>query len=98
MEEAVDRFGFLLHCYCLMARPWDKRKVREQEDPRVRIWLRVRLGGQRMSEVASACRYRDGSGVYRVIQRLEARAREDRKLAAHLSKLERIVKSSSVIR
>ena len=72
--------------------------VREQDDPRVRIWVRVRLGGQRMSQVASACRYSDGSSVYRVIQRLEARAKKDRKLATYLRKLERTVKSSSVMR
>ena len=51
------------------------------------IWLRVRLGGERMTEVAEDYGYRDGSGVHRVLQRLEEKAQHDRSLSRHLKKL-----------
>ena len=51
------------------------------------IWIRVRLGGERMTEVADDYGYRDGSGVHRVLQRLEEKAQHDRSLARHLKKL-----------
>ena len=53
-------------------------------DRRVAIWLRVRLGGERMTSVAADYGYRDGSGVHRVVQRLEKRAAEDQVLARRL--------------
>ena len=58
--------------------------------------MRVRIGGQRMTEVAAAYGYRDGSGVHRVIQRLEERAKVDQALARHLETL--TAKASSVKR
>ena len=42
---------------------------------RVAIWLRVRGPGERMTEVAAAFGYRDGSRVHRVVRRLEEAAR-----------------------
>lgn len=60
-------------------------------DQRVRIWARVRLGGQRLVDVARECGYRDGSGVHRILQRLEARADGDPSLAAKLKRLQRKV-------
>lgn len=72
--------------------------VRTQENRRVQIWLQVRLGGQQMTEVARDYGYRDGSGVLRVVQRLEARAKEDRKLAAQLRQLSRKANLSGVKR
>jgi hypothetical protein len=59
------------------------RLVADQADLRIAIWLKVRNGGRRMTEVAKEHGYRDGSGVHRVIQRLEARANSDRQLACH---------------
>ena len=55
--------------------------VAQEADRRVAIWLRVRVGGQRMTELAKEYRYRDGSGVHRVVHRLEEAAKEDRDLA-----------------
>ena len=63
------------------------RLAAEQTDRRLAIWLRVRLGGQRMTHVAEQYGYRDGSGVHRVVKRLEARAAEDRQLARKLKQL-----------
>ena len=40
-----------------------------------------------MTDLARPYGYRDGSGVHRVIPRLEARAKEDRKLAQNLKSL-----------
>jgi hypothetical protein len=59
------------------------RLVADQADPGIAMWLKVRHGARRMTEVAKEYGYRDGSGVHRVIQRLEARANSDRQLACH---------------
>ena len=59
-----------------------------EEDQRIQIWMRVRLGGQRLTEVARAFGFRNGSGVHRVVQRLEARATHDRQLAKYLRRME----------
>ena len=61
--------------------------VKQETDRRVAIWVRVRLGGERTTEVAEDFGYRDGSGVHRVLQRLEGKAQHDRSLARHLKKL-----------
>ena len=61
--------------------------VASETDRRLAIWLRVRLGGQRMTQVAREYGYRDGSGVHRVVQRLEAAAKEDHALAHRLQQL-----------
>lgn len=65
-----------------------------EPDRRVQIWLRVRLGAERMTEVGRLYGYRDGSGIHRVVSRLESRAQWDRDLAAKLQV--RQVKLSSV--
>lgn len=44
--------------------------VAQEADRRVAIWLRVRVGGQRMTELAKEYGYRDGSGVHLVVHRL----------------------------
>ena len=61
--------------------------VEQETDRRVAIWLRVRLGGERMTEVAEDDGDRDGSGVFRVLQRLEEKTQHDRSFARHLKKL-----------
>ena len=58
-----------------------------EDEPRIQIWIRVRLGGQRMTQVAQAYGYRDGSGVHQVVRRLEARAWNDRLLRQHLRRV-----------
>ena len=64
--------------------------VERESDRRVQIWLRVRLGGERMTEVAKDYGYRDGSGIHRVVKRLECRAESDAALAAQLENGERV--------
>lgn len=61
--------------------------VSKQSDRRVKIWILVRLGGHRMTEVAKDYGFRDGSGVHQVVKRLEARADADPKLARTLALL-----------
>jgi hypothetical protein len=63
------------------------RLATEQTDRRIAIWLEARHAGRRMTEVAKQYGYSDGSGVHRVIQRLEARAKKDRQLARQLKLL-----------
>ena len=48
-----------------------------QADARVALWMRARLGGEVMAELARELGYADGSGVLRVLQRLERRAEMD---------------------
>ena len=67
--------------------------VAEEADRRVAIWLRVRLGGERMTTVAGDYGYRDGSGVHRVVQRLEKKAEDDQALARRLKALAKHVSS-----
>ncbi len=64
-------------------------------DRRFAIWLRVRLGGEPMTTVATDYGYRDGSGVHRVIERLEAKAKSDRALDRQLK---RFVRETSSVR
>jgi hypothetical protein len=67
--------------------------VEGEEDRRIQMWIRVRLGGQRMTEVAREYGYRDGSGVHQVVRRLEARAKDDLDLANHLRHLRKVIKA-----
>jgi REP-associated tyrosine transposase len=64
-----------------------ERLAAAQSDRRIAIWLHVRHGGRRMTEMARRFGYRDGSGVHRVVKRLEARATEDPQLARTLRSL-----------
>jgi REP element-mobilizing transposase RayT len=67
--------------------------VAGEADRRVAIWLRVRLGGERMTTVAADYGYRDGSGIHRVVQRLDQRAQHDPALARRLKTLTQRVSS-----
>ena len=60
-----------------------------EEDKRVKIWIKVRLGGERKREVAKEFGYRDPSGVTQVIKRLEQTLIEDRMLRNKLMGLKR---------
>ena len=63
------------------------RLAAEQSDRRIAIWLQVRHGGRRMTDVARQFGYCDGSAVHRVVKRLEARAKEDTQLDRKLRSL-----------
>jgi hypothetical protein len=67
--------------------------VAHEADRRVAIWLRVRLGGERMTTVAADYGYRDGSGIHRVVQRLEKKAKDDQVLSRRLNALAKEVSS-----
>jgi len=56
-------------------------------DDRLKIWARVRLGGERGVDLAREYGYRTGAGVTLLVRRLEASARQDRKLNTTLEKL-----------
>jgi len=61
--------------------------VEKETDKKIAMWLRVRLGGERMTQVAAEYGYRDGSGVHQVIRRLEQKAAKDQVLSAYLQAL-----------
>jgi len=67
--------------------------VAQEADRGVAIWLRVRLGGERMTTVAADYGYRDGSGVHHLVQRLEQKAKHDQALARRLKALAQDVTS-----
>jgi len=55
-----------------------------EADWRIGIWLRVRPAGQRPADIARELGYADGSGVLRVVQRLDRAAGENRSLRKRL--------------
>ena len=63
--------------------------IAEEKDERIKIGIRVELGGEKLTAVARELGYGDGSGVHRVVQRLNLRAKEDVKIRAHLLRLRR---------
>ena len=67
--------------------------VEQEADHRVAIWLRERR--ERMTTVAADYGYGDGSGVHRVIKRLEEKAKSDRALSRRLKAL---AKKTSIIK
>ena len=64
-----------------------REQVKGEADDRVKIWARIRLGGERGIDVASEYGYRDGAGVAHVIRRLEKAAKTNRVLARKLAGL-----------
>jgi putative transposase len=56
-------------------------------DDRIKIWARVRLGGEHGVDLAREYGYRTGAGVTLLVRRLEASAQRDRKLNMTLEKL-----------
>jgi len=68
----------------------------DETDAQVRIWMRVQLGGERAADLARELGYSDGSGILRVIQRLERQAGEDTSLAGKLKAARRQIVMSSI--
>jgi REP element-mobilizing transposase RayT len=66
---------------------WLLKKENKEKDDRVRVWMRVRLGGQKKVEVAREFGYKDGSAVIHVVNRLERIATKDKKLNRKLARL-----------
>ncbi len=63
--------------------------VAKEADADVQMWARVRLGGERMGEVAREFGYRHQSGVTHAVKRVEELARTDRELAGKLAVIKR---------
>ena len=70
--------------------------IEGEKDERMKIWIRVQLGGETMTEVAKEYGCSDGSGVHRVVQRLNQRAVEERKLKARMGVLNKAFVSGCV--
>lgn len=68
-----------------------------ETDRRVQIWARVRLGGERLVDVAAQYGFRDGSGVLHVVQRLEALGTHDTALGLKLKELDRRVRATGML-
>ena len=64
-----------------------KRKAETETDWRLQIWIRIQLGGERMTVVARDMGYRDGSGVAHVVRRLESAAQRYPQLRNRLAAL-----------
>jgi putative transposase len=64
-----------------------RERLRRETDDRVKIWARVRLGGERGVDLAREYGYNDGSGVTRVVKRLETAAAHDPRLRSKLARL-----------
>jgi len=68
-----------------------RKRVRElvasETDDQVKIWARVRLGGERPVDVAREFGYSHQSGVGQVVRRLEEYAQEDTQLRSKLDQL-----------
>jgi putative transposase len=61
--------------------------IEAEGDERIKIWARVRLGGERGVDLGREYGYGDGSGVTQVVRRLEATARIDKKVRRRLDVL-----------
>jgi putative transposase len=70
-----------------------ERLLKDEPDQRLQIWLRVRLGGERMVDVAERFGYCSGSAVHQVVRRIENRRHQDPALAQKLAALEAAVES-----
>jgi len=81
------------------SKQWQQR-VRQQAaahaDPRIQIWTRVRLGGERGVDVARDYGYASGNGIGQVVKRLEQRAVEDRRLKQLLTRTAAALQRESV--
>jgi len=60
--------------------------IAKEPDSRVKVWLRVKVAGERRVDVARSLGYKDGSAVTQIIKRLEATAKTDPRLATRLER------------
>jgi cell division protein FtsB len=68
-----------------------REKLRElleaEEDERLRIWARIRLGGERGVDVGRELGQRNGSGVGHLVKRLERTSERNKDLKAKMEQL-----------
>lgn len=67
--------------------------VATEVDERIKMWLLVRLAGERSAEVGRRFGYRDGAGVAYVLRRVEAEASQNAVLAERLQQAKQIIYS-----
>ena len=60
------------------------RLAAQEPDRRLRVWLRVELGGERRIDVAQELGYRDGSGITQLLKRLHTRGLADSDLGKQM--------------
>lgn len=58
-----------------------------EQDQRIKMWLRVRFGGERLVHLAKEFGYRDGSGVLQAIKSLERRTKIEEDLKIKMEKM-----------
>lgn len=63
----------------------------EDTDRRVQNWAHVRLGGERLVDVTARYGFRDGSGAYRAVKRLEVLGEEDVSVGLKLKMLDALI-------
>jgi putative transposase len=63
--------------------------IKADADERLKIWARVRVGGERGVDLAREYGYRAGAGVRQVVRRLESSANHDPKLKAKLEAIKK---------
>jgi len=59
-----------------------------QPEPTWRVWVRVRLGGERRIDAARSCGYKDGSAVTHILNRLQKQSQSKPSVAARMARLE----------
>ena len=69
-----------------------RRLIADEPDDRIKLWARVRLGGERPGELAREHGYADASGVTYRLKRLEQQSVHNPKLAAQLRRLKNLSK------
>ena len=70
--------------------------LKDEKDKRMQIWIRVQLGGERMTDLARELGYKDGSGIHRVVKRLEIQSKDDKPLARRMAGLRREMQQHQV--
>jgi len=61
--------------------------VSAEKNEGVRIWARVKLGGERGVDIAREAGYKDGSAVTQIVKRLERKAQDNTELQRKLDEL-----------
>ena len=102
LEQMIERFGIVLQNKKGQEEiRWQRNEgnrermkrlkdlLAKEEDPRIKIWVRVRLGGERPVDVGREMGYRNGSGVLQVIKRLDEATREDKGIGEKMSLMRR---------
>lgn len=67
--------------------------LKSQNDPRIVIWARVKLLGERSVDIAREKGYRDGSSILHIVKRVDIRSRKDLITKHALMKLRKIASS-----